>query len=261
MFMSEEIISLSQFKATATTMLKKIKGTGNHVILTQNGAAAAVVQDMETFENNQRALIMLKLMVQGEADISQGHLLEQKAVFRDMVKAEDKSYYEAEQAYPTASLEEMLTPRFSKFQDRAQMRRQNEYQEVLYDKYKATLAKKYGLGLNQIDEIMNEALIEDWAIPLEATKADLENFLSSEEEPQEDSTHLRLVGVAYGNSPDAMIEDVYGQRTHFVKVGDSINNIKIAEIGEDYVLLQSECEGKPVSKKLTDTLHFDACAQ
>lgn len=84
--MSEEIISLSQFKATATTMLKKIKGTGNHVILTQNGAAAAVVQDMETFENNQKALFMLKLMVQGEADISQDHLLDQKAVFMDIRK-------------------------------------------------------------------------------------------------------------------------------------------------------------------------------
>jgi prevent-host-death family protein len=84
--MSEEIVSLSQFKATATTMLKKIKRTGSHVILTQNGAAAAVVQDMETFENNQKAIFMLKLMVQGEADISQGHLLEQKAVFRDIRK-------------------------------------------------------------------------------------------------------------------------------------------------------------------------------
>ena len=82
--MSDEIVSLSQFKATATAMIKKIRKTGDHVILTQNGTATAVIQDMETFENNKKALIMLKLMVQGESDIRQGHLLDQKTVFRDI---------------------------------------------------------------------------------------------------------------------------------------------------------------------------------
>jgi prevent-host-death family protein len=84
--MSEQIISLSQFKATATTMLKKIKGTGNHVVLTQNGTATAVVQDVETFENNKKALYMLKLMVQGEGDIREGRVTDQKTVFRDIRK-------------------------------------------------------------------------------------------------------------------------------------------------------------------------------
>jgi hypothetical protein len=184
-----------------------------------------------------------------------------KEIFKEIVKAEDKSYYEAEKTYPSASIEDILSSKFSKSENQEQLRRQNEYQEVLYDKYKAILAKKYGLERKQMDEIMMEALTEDWAIPSETSEAGLENFLSSEEASQDNLIYLRLVGVVYGDSPDAMIEDVYNKKTHFVNAGDAINNIKIIEIGKDYVLLQFQCEGESVNRKLTDKLHFDACPQ
>lgn len=84
--MTQQIISLSQFKSTAAEMLRKLEKTHDHIILTQNGAATAVVQDIHSFENDKKALLMLKLMVQGEGDIAGGRLLEQDTVFKSLRK-------------------------------------------------------------------------------------------------------------------------------------------------------------------------------
>ncbi len=41
------------------------------LVLTQNGRASAVVQDYAQYQLQQEGLLMLKLLVQGEADIAQ----------------------------------------------------------------------------------------------------------------------------------------------------------------------------------------------
>ena len=66
------IVSLSKFKAKAAQMLAEMKSTEHAIVLTQRGAASAVVQDFHSHQRLQNALIMLKLMAQGEADISAG---------------------------------------------------------------------------------------------------------------------------------------------------------------------------------------------
>ena len=78
------IVSLSEFKAKATQMLAEMKSSEQVVVLTQRGAASAVVQDFEAHQRLQDALLMLKLMVQGEMDISSGRTTPQDAVFRDV---------------------------------------------------------------------------------------------------------------------------------------------------------------------------------
>ena len=84
--MSEQILSLSQFKADASRMLGEMKEHGDRLVLTQNGAATAVVQDVESYRRGQQALAMLKLLLQGEAEVQRGALTEQSEVFADLRK-------------------------------------------------------------------------------------------------------------------------------------------------------------------------------
>ena len=78
--MQEQIISLTDFKTSASRLLQETRG-GTNIILTQNGSASAVVQDYATYRAQQEAFLMLKLMVQGEADVQKNRLTAQGKVF------------------------------------------------------------------------------------------------------------------------------------------------------------------------------------
>lgn len=69
-----KITSLSHFKSDASQLLSEIHQTGETIVLTQNGEASAVVQDIESYQNLQNALIMLKLLATGESDIQKGKI-------------------------------------------------------------------------------------------------------------------------------------------------------------------------------------------
>ena len=78
--MKEQIISLTDFKTSASRLLQETRG-GTNIILTQNGSASAVVQGYATYRAQQEAFLMLKLMVQGEADVQKNRLTAQGKVF------------------------------------------------------------------------------------------------------------------------------------------------------------------------------------
>ena len=79
--MATSIVSLSEFKAKAAQMLSEMKATEHPIILTQRGAASAVVHDYQAHQRLQNALLMLKLMVQGEDDVAQRRTISQEQVF------------------------------------------------------------------------------------------------------------------------------------------------------------------------------------
>jgi prevent-host-death family protein len=79
--MSDPIISLSDFKADASQWLKRLQDASESVVLTQNGRASAVVQSFESYQRQQQALLMLKLMAQGEADLRDERMVPQAEVF------------------------------------------------------------------------------------------------------------------------------------------------------------------------------------
>ncbi len=84
--MSDPIISLSDFKSDASQWLKRLQDESDAVVLTQNGRASAVVQSYDTFQRQQQALLMLKLLAQGEADIAAGRTSPQEEVFERIEK-------------------------------------------------------------------------------------------------------------------------------------------------------------------------------
>ena len=79
--MTDSIISLSEFKSDASRLLARMREEPGVLVLTQNGRASAVVQDYAQYQLQQEGLLMLKLLVQGEADIAQGRLIPQEEVF------------------------------------------------------------------------------------------------------------------------------------------------------------------------------------
>lgn len=80
--MSEHILSLSDFKADASQLLKRMREHDTTpLILTQNGRASAVVQSYDDYQRLQKSLTMMKLIALGEADIASGNLIPQDEVF------------------------------------------------------------------------------------------------------------------------------------------------------------------------------------
>lgn len=82
--MSESILSLSEFKADASRLLDQLRADPATLVLTQNGRARAVVEDYEQYQARQRALVMLKLMVQGERYVESDRVIPQEQVFADI---------------------------------------------------------------------------------------------------------------------------------------------------------------------------------
>ncbi len=82
--MASTIISVTEFKAKAAQILAEIKAQEHTVVLTQNGRATAVVQDYEAHQRLQDAMLMLKLLSQGEADIAAGRTKPQREVFTEL---------------------------------------------------------------------------------------------------------------------------------------------------------------------------------
>ena len=77
------VVGLSEFKAGAARMLADMKATQHEIVLRQRGAAIAVVQDFDAHQRQQDALLMLKLMMQAEADIQEGRTIAQDRVFAE----------------------------------------------------------------------------------------------------------------------------------------------------------------------------------
>ena len=82
--MSQSVISLSEFKSDASRLLREMQERSETLVLTQNGRARAVVEDYDAYRRREDALLMLKLLVQGEDDIQRGRLTSQGEVFSSL---------------------------------------------------------------------------------------------------------------------------------------------------------------------------------
>jgi prevent-host-death family protein len=72
MKMKQDIKPVTYLKTNAAELIGKVQETRRPTVITQRGEAKAVIQDIESYERVREALMMLKLLVQGEQDISKG---------------------------------------------------------------------------------------------------------------------------------------------------------------------------------------------
>lgn len=82
----ENIKPISYIKSNAAEVLKKVNDTHNPIIITQNGEAKAVLVDTESYQDLVNGLGIMKLLNDGEKDISNNNLISQSDLFAEIDK-------------------------------------------------------------------------------------------------------------------------------------------------------------------------------
>jgi len=75
MDLREDIKSVTYMKTKPAELLKSVSRNRRAIVITQNGEARAVLQDVATYEANRKALLFLKLMTQSEKDIQRKRVI------------------------------------------------------------------------------------------------------------------------------------------------------------------------------------------
>jgi prevent-host-death family protein len=86
---STRIKPISYLKANAAEVVRGLAESGEPMIITQNGEATAVIQDIASYEETQETLAFLKILALGEQQVREGKTVSAaKAMrrFRDRVK-------------------------------------------------------------------------------------------------------------------------------------------------------------------------------
>jgi len=69
---SSQVKPISYLKANAAEVLKYLADQRVPMVITQNGEAKAVLQDVASFEETQETLAMLKILALGTQDVAAG---------------------------------------------------------------------------------------------------------------------------------------------------------------------------------------------
>jgi prevent-host-death family protein len=84
MKLSESVKPISQVKARMSEIVEDISKTHKKVIITHNGEARAVLQDIESYEELQESLAMLKMLALSAKSLVEGKATPVKESFRDI---------------------------------------------------------------------------------------------------------------------------------------------------------------------------------
>jgi prevent-host-death family protein len=69
---STQIKPISYLKANAAEVLKELAAQRQPMVITQNGEAKAVIQDVASYEETQETLALLKILALGNSQVAQG---------------------------------------------------------------------------------------------------------------------------------------------------------------------------------------------
>ncbi len=69
---SKAIEPVTVLKSRSAELIERARESGHPIIITQNGKATAVLQDIETFERQKKALLLLKFLAQGDQELRDG---------------------------------------------------------------------------------------------------------------------------------------------------------------------------------------------
>jgi prevent-host-death family protein len=86
MKLSESIQPISYVKSNAAEVIDRVCETGEPVIVTQNGRARVIIQDLKTYERAQETLAILELARQGDEEIEAGRVRPIKQAFSALRK-------------------------------------------------------------------------------------------------------------------------------------------------------------------------------
>lgn len=69
---AKDIEPVTTLKTRTAELIRRTTETGEPILITQNGRATAVLQDIETWQRQRETLLLLKAVVQGDQDYRAG---------------------------------------------------------------------------------------------------------------------------------------------------------------------------------------------
>lgn len=84
MKLSESVKPISYLKAHASEMIHDSWEKGLTYVITHNGQARVVVQDVGTYEQTQESLALLKMLAQGSNSLKKGRYKPLRRAFEDL---------------------------------------------------------------------------------------------------------------------------------------------------------------------------------
>ncbi|HMF60534.1 MAG TPA: type II toxin-antitoxin system Phd/YefM family antitoxin [Vicinamibacterales bacterium] len=81
---STQVKPISFLKANSAEILRRLADDRQPLVITQNGEAKAVLQDVASYEQQQDALALLKVLALGSAQIEEGRTKPIRAVIQGL---------------------------------------------------------------------------------------------------------------------------------------------------------------------------------
>jgi prevent-host-death family protein len=72
MKLSTAVKPISHIKSHASEIISEISETGNPVVVTVNGEARVIIQDIKEYEKDRESMTMLKILAMGRKDMLEG---------------------------------------------------------------------------------------------------------------------------------------------------------------------------------------------
>jgi prevent-host-death family protein len=89
MKLSTQIKPISYLKAHAAEILRKLGEQREPLVITQNGEAKVVIQDIESYEQTQETMALLKILALGVCQIEEGKVLPAEDVIRRLREGQE----------------------------------------------------------------------------------------------------------------------------------------------------------------------------
>ncbi len=86
MKLSKQIKPISYLKAHAAEVIRQLREQKIPLIITQNGEATVVIQDIESYEQMQETIALLKIIALGNRQIEAGKVREASEVINQLRK-------------------------------------------------------------------------------------------------------------------------------------------------------------------------------
>ena len=95
---AEDIVPLSDFKARASELLKRLAETGAPMVITQNGRAAGVLLSPTEFDALTERARFVNAVAEGLADVESGHVIDHQSMV-----AEAATRYGSDNEHPSGN--------------------------------------------------------------------------------------------------------------------------------------------------------------
>lgn len=86
MKLSESVKPISYFKAHASEVIRNLSKNKKTMIITHNGEAKAIIQDIHSYEQTRDSLALLKILAQSSQSLKRGKTKPFKKAFHDLRK-------------------------------------------------------------------------------------------------------------------------------------------------------------------------------